>query len=86
MAKAKQVANIHDAFFKEVMRDRQMARQFLREHLPEDVAQLLVDEAPRLQPGSFVDPRFRQYHTDVLFRARLRGGGTRNIRAGPCLQ
>ena len=39
---SKQVGNIHDGFFKQVLSDHTLAGLFLREHLPPEVAGLLV--------------------------------------------
>ena len=50
-----QVANVHDAFFKQVLGDPGLAGKFLREHLPPDVADLLGPDLPEPVPGSFVD-------------------------------
>jgi predicted transposase/invertase (TIGR01784 family) len=72
---SKQPANIHDAFFKKVMSDPEVAGQFLREHLPSDVAALLSAEPPELLSGSFVDEELAQHHSDLLFRLLLREGG-----------
>jgi predicted transposase/invertase (TIGR01784 family) len=67
--------NIHDAFFKQVLSDPELAGVFLREHLPREVASLLAPEAPQPVPGSFVDEALRQHHSDLLFRVHLRAGG-----------
>src|SRR6266704_7175255 len=69
-----QVANIHDAFFKQVLRDPKLADTFLREHLPADVVGLLGPEPPEPVPVSFVDEELRQHHSDLLFRVRLNTG------------
>ena len=50
---ANQVANIHDAFFKQVLSDPTLADTFLREHLPADIVGLLGPEPPEPFPGSF---------------------------------
>ena len=71
---SKQLANIHDAFFKHVLSDPQLAGTFLREHLPPDVADLLGPELPEPVSGSFVDKELRQHHSDLLFRVRLKAG------------
>ncbi len=71
---SKQAVNIHDAFFKNVMSDPNIAAQFLREHLPRDVARLLSAETPELLSGSFVDEDLRQHQSDLLFRIRLATG------------
>ena len=69
-----QVANIHDAFFKQVLSDPKLADTFLREHLPADVVGLFGPEPPEPVPGSFVDEDLRQHHSDLLFRVRLKTG------------
>jgi predicted transposase YdaD len=71
---SKQVANVHDAFFKQVLSDPMLAGAFLREHLPPDVASLLSTELPEPIPGSFVDEELRQHHSDLLFRVHLKRG------------
>jgi len=68
-------AQVHDAFFKSIMEDAEIAEQFLHEYLPKAVVELLEPGPPELQPGSFVDESFRRHQTDILFRVRLRGGG-----------
>ena len=72
---SKPPANFHDAFFKQALSDPDLAGRFLREHLPEDLVELLCPEAPEPIPGSFVDEELREHHSDLLFRLRLRTGG-----------
>ena len=69
-----QVANIHDAFFKQVLSDPKLADTFLREHLPAEVVCLLGSEPPEPVPGSFVDEELRQHHSDLLFPVGLKTG------------
>lgn len=69
-----QLANIHDAFFKQVLGNQQAADTFLREHLPPEVIELLTSDSPEPVPGSFVDEELRQHHSDLLFRVRLNTG------------
>ena len=71
---SKQLANVHDAFFKQVLSDPRLAGTFLREHLPSDVADLLGPEFPEPVQGSFVDEDLRQHHSDLLFRVQLKAG------------
>jgi hypothetical protein len=73
-AMSKQLANIHDAFFKQILSDPNLAGTFLSEHLPPDVAGLLDPASPEPVPGSFVDEELRQHHSDLLFRVRLKAG------------
>jgi predicted transposase YdaD len=69
-----QLANVHDAFFKQILSNPELADTFLREHLPADVVGLLGPELPEPVPGSFVDEELRQHHSDLLFRVRLKAG------------
>lgn len=69
-----QIGNIHDAFFKRVLGEPQLAGTFLREHLPAEVAELLGPEPPEPVAGSFVDEDLREHHSDLLFRMRLKEG------------
>jgi predicted transposase/invertase (TIGR01784 family) len=71
---SKQVGNIHDAFFKQVLSDHALAGLFLREHLPPEVVDLLEPQPPERVPGSFVDDELRQHHSDLLFRVQLKAG------------
>jgi predicted transposase/invertase (TIGR01784 family) len=66
----------HDAFFKQFMSRPELARTFLREHLPPQVAQLLAPELPEQVAGSYVDEELAQHHSDLVFRVRLKGGDT----------
>jgi hypothetical protein len=45
-AMSKQLANIHDAFFRQILSDPNLAGTFLSEHLPPDVAGLLDPTSP----------------------------------------
>jgi Putative transposase, YhgA-like len=69
-----QIGNVHDAFFKRVMGEPSLARTFLREHLPAEVAELLGPEPPEPVAGSFVDEELREHHSDLLFRVQLKEG------------
>lgn len=67
-----QIGNIHDALFKQVLSEPELAGAFLREHLPPEVVSLLGPELPEPIQGSFVDEELRQHHTDLLFRMYLK--------------
>ena len=69
-----QLSNIHDAFFKQILSDSELANTFLREHLPSGVTGLLGPEPPEIVAGSFVDEELRQHHSDLLFRVHLKVG------------
>jgi predicted transposase/invertase (TIGR01784 family) len=70
------LAHRHDAFFKQFMSRPELARTFLREHLPPQIAQLLAPELPEQVPGSYVDEELAQHHSDLVFRVHLKSGDT----------
>ena len=67
-------SNIHDAFFKHSLGNAKAADTFLREHLPEKLAELLSAEPPEPKFTTFVDEQLRQHHSDLLFQLRLNTG------------
>jgi predicted transposase/invertase (TIGR01784 family) len=70
----RQLTNVHDAFFKQVLADPELAGQFLREQLPPELADLLGPESPEPLPASFVDEQLQEHHSDLLFRVHLKAG------------
>jgi len=71
---AESVHDIHDAFFKAIMRLPGKARLFLQEHLPAPLAELLGEGPLEILPGSFVKKTLHQTHTDLLLMAPLKDG------------
>ncbi|MBA3455808.1 MAG: Rpn family recombination-promoting nuclease/putative transposase [Deltaproteobacteria bacterium] len=65
----------HDALFKAAFESPEHASALLRPLLPPAVSAAITWESMTLQPGSFVDPKLADRHTDLLFAARLRDGG-----------
>ncbi len=69
-----ELSNPHDRFFKEVWSRKAIGRDFLRRYLPREVVATLDLKALELVKGSFVDPQLREYHSDLLYRLRLKDG------------
>lgn len=69
-----ELSNPHDRFFKEVWSRKDIGRDFLRRYLPKEVVALLDLKSLTLVKGSFVDPQLREYHSDLLYRLRLKTG------------
>ncbi len=65
---------LHDTFFKSFMSEPDVARKFLQEHLPPEVAALFAQQPPTLCEGSFVDEELSQHHSDLLFELKLKTG------------
>ncbi|MBA3455809.1 MAG: Rpn family recombination-promoting nuclease/putative transposase [Deltaproteobacteria bacterium] len=65
----------HDALFKAAFESPEHASALLRPLLPPAVSAAITWESMTLQPGSFVDPKLADRHTDLLFSVQLREGG-----------
>lgn len=64
----------HDGLFKFFLREPDTARDFLAVHLPADIrAQVRLDTL-KLEPGSFVDQKLRELHSDVLYSVETEEG------------
>jgi len=66
----------HDKLFAATFGVPENAAALLRAKLPADLAAAIEWDSLRLEPGSFVDSRFRQSHTDLLFSATIGDGET----------
>jgi predicted transposase YdaD len=67
------MSNPHDALFKRTFQDLETAAGELRSVLPAKLVERIDWGSLRLEPGSFVDGRFRERHTDLLYSVRLEG-------------
>lgn len=65
----------HDALFKAIFKRPEHARAELESVLPASLAQALDWRTIRHLPGSFVDPKLAEHHTDLLFSVKVREGG-----------
>ncbi|EDJ3597829.1 Rpn family recombination-promoting nuclease/putative transposase [Salmonella enterica] len=64
----------YDGLFKLFLREPDTARDFLAVHLPADIrAQVRLDTL-KLEPGSFVDQKLRELHSDVLYSVETAEG------------
>jgi len=69
-----EISNPHDKFFKEVFSRREVALDFLRNYLPNDVFSCLDEESIYLRKDSFVDKELGAYFSDLLYQASLKDG------------
>ena len=63
--------NPHDRFFKEVMSEREIIRDFLQNYLPAEMVRLIDLESITAEKDSFVEKELQEYFSDLLFRVRL---------------
>ena len=64
----------HDGLFKLFLREPGTAQDFLAAHLPADIRSQVRLETLRLEPGSFVDEKLRELHSDVLYSVETAQG------------
>jgi predicted transposase/invertase (TIGR01784 family) len=64
----------HDRFFRELFAHPEVAADFLRHYLPQEVTDLLDPATAELRKDSFVDPALQEHLSDLLYQVRLREG------------
>lgn len=60
----------HDAFFKLLFGDLEVAADFLRNYLPAEVLARLDLDTLQLEKESFIDPELRESFSDLLFKLK----------------
>ncbi|VAW47768.1 hypothetical protein MNBD_GAMMA03-1551 [hydrothermal vent metagenome] len=67
------INNPHDKFFRELMGDKEKAKDFLVNFLPKKILQLINLEKIKIVKDSFVDEELKEYFSDILYRVDLDG-------------
>ena len=70
-----ELPNPHDAFIRSLLTNPERAHDFLRDHLPNNIAGQLVDEPPQILDGNFVDEALAGSQSDILMKVSLKAGG-----------
>ena len=70
-----ELPNPHDAFIRGLLTDPERAHDFIRDHLPNNIAGQLVDEPPQILDGNFVDEALAGSQSDILMKVSLKTGG-----------
>lgn len=65
------IVNPHDKFYKTVFSDIGVARDFLKNYLPESVLKMVELNDLELQNGSYVDEKLSEVFSDMLFRTTI---------------
>jgi predicted transposase YdaD len=66
--------NPHDRFFKAVFSREDVAADFLRHHLPAEIASLMTLGSLTIRKDSFVDDDLGEHYSDLLYSVRLHNG------------
>ena len=67
------VIHEHDKFFREIMNDKRVARDFVKAHLPPEVLAVIDLNHLELQPRVLADETRRETAVDVLFKTKISG-------------
>ncbi|OQX17617.1 MAG: hypothetical protein BWK80_39395 [Desulfobacteraceae bacterium IS3] len=67
------VTNPHDKLFRETWSDKEVAADFLRNYLPEDVLSLTDLNSLEICKDSFVEDDLKEYHSDILYKVMVHG-------------
>ncbi|PNR96616.1 Rpn family recombination-promoting nuclease/putative transposase [Petrotoga sp. 9PWA.NaAc.5.4] len=66
-----EINNPHDAFFKRNFGDIEIAKDFLKNYLPKNVAQAIDLEHIEKENGSYVDEEFQNVQSDLLWKTKI---------------
>lgn len=69
-----QITNPHDAFFKYFLGKPEIAADFLKQHLPAKVQELVDLSTIEAQKESFIDEALRQHFSDLLYAVHTKQG------------
>ena len=58
----------HDSFFKITFQDKENAIDFFKNRLPPELLKDIDFESLEIVKDSFIDPNFRDVHSDMLFK------------------
>lgn len=67
------VNNPHDAAFRSAFQKKELATDFFRHNLPKEILKLIDFRTLKINRGSYVDEKLRDRHSDIVYRAKLRG-------------
>ncbi|WP_254554336.1 Rpn family recombination-promoting nuclease/putative transposase, partial [Salmonella enterica] len=57
----------HDAVFRQMLIQKEVARDYLALHMPEDFLAICDLESLKLESGRFVDDKLRSSYSDMLY-------------------
>jgi len=65
--------NPHDKFVKEILTDKENARDFFSNYLPAPVRDLVDLNSLEICKDSFIEKEFHEYFSDLLYSLKLSG-------------
>lgn len=64
----------HDAVFRQMLMQKEVARDFLALHMPEDFLAICDLDSLKLESGSFVEDNLRSRYSDILYSLHTQHG------------
>lgn len=64
----------HDAVFRQMLMQKEVARDFLAIHLPEAFLEICDLDSLKLESGSFVEDNLRSRYSDILYSLHTQHG------------
>lgn len=65
------ISNVHDNFFRTVMTNKQVARDFLATHLPKEILSSIDLNHLTFQPRSYIDDVRKETIVDILYTTKI---------------
>ena len=65
------IQNPHDKFFKETFSNVEVARDFIKNYLPESILKIIDLETLELQKDSFINEELQEVFSDMLFQVAI---------------
>lgn len=65
--------SIHDKFFKSFLQDKEVTQNLFMTYLPENISSYVSLESIKIQNSSFVGDDLKEYFSDILYTARIKG-------------
>lgn len=63
----------HDEFFRGAMMDLEVARDFLKQHLPKHLQKIVKLETLKLEPSTFINKELKERTADLLYSVEILG-------------
>jgi predicted transposase/invertase (TIGR01784 family) len=73
MQPKKHIPKAHDHFFRMMMSDKRVAKEFFESHLPDDVLAVIDLNQLELQSASFIEDTLKELIADMLFKTIIAG-------------
>ena len=67
------ITNPHDAFFKFMFGDVEVAQDFLQNYLPTEIAKVVDLKHLTKENNSYIDEQFKESFTDMLYKTKING-------------